>query len=111
MADTKKAGPTPGPWKIAEGRFNYHDEAERDAWGSIEGDECYLATVWADATRLRRDAEANARLIAAAPDLLEALTGLLADIEDYQTRNQLGGHDNHCQVMARAAIEKALGHD
>lgn len=50
---------------------------------------------------------ANARLIAAAPELLEALQGLLADIEDYQRINNLGGENNHWQVIARAAIAKA----
>ncbi|NEM60369.1 hypothetical protein G3V91_22520 [Escherichia coli] len=51
--------------------------------------------------------EANARLIAAAPDLLEALQGLLADIQDYQRVNNLGGENNHWQVISRAAIAKA----
>ena len=44
-----------------------------------------------------KDAEANARLIAAAPDLLEALQYLVG----------LGGGD--CLDPARAAIAKALG--
>jgi hypothetical protein len=34
---------------------------------------------------------------------------LLADIEDYQRINHLGGEQNHAQVMARAAIAKAEG--
>ncbi len=50
---------------------------------------------------------ANARLMAAAPDLLAALEGLLADIQDYQRINNLGGESNHWQVHARAAIAKA----
>lgn len=48
-----------------------------------------------------------ARLIAAAPDLLAALKGLLADIEDYQRINNLGGENNHWQVIARAALARA----
>ena len=40
-------------------------------------------------------------------DLLIALKGLLADITEYQTLNNLGGEDNHWQVIARAAIAKA----
>jgi len=36
--------------------------------------------------------------------LREALSGLLADIEDYQTINNLGGHNNQTQVNARAAL-------
>jgi len=53
--------------------------------------------------------EDNARLVAAAPDLLEALQGLLTDIVEYQTINKLGGENNHWQVIARAAIAKATG--
>ena len=55
------------------------------------------------------EAEANARLIAAAPDLLEALKGLYADQVDYLTINKLGGKDNHWMKAARAAISKAEG--
>lgn len=51
----------------------------------------------------------DARLISAAPELLAALKGLLADITEYQTLNKLGGENNHWQVIARAAIAKAVG--
>lgn len=51
----------------------------------------------------------DAHPIAAAPELLEALKGLLSDIEEYQQINNLGGHDNHWQVISRAAIAKAEG--
>ena len=39
--------------------------------------------------------------------LREALEGLLADIQDYQRVNNLGGEDNHWQVIARAALKGA----
>ncbi len=51
----------------------------------------------------------NARLIASAPELLEALKGLYADQVDYLTINHLGGMDNHWMKAARAAISKAEG--
>lgn len=53
--------------------------------------------------------KANARLIAAAPDLLEALKGLHDDLAEYQRINNIGGYDNHWMVAARAAIKKAEG--
>ena len=53
--------------------------------------------------------EPDMRLIAAAPELLEALQGLLADIVEYQTMNKLCGENNTWQVIARAAIAKATG--
>lgn len=52
---------------------------------------------------------ANARLIAAAPDLLEALQGLHDDTMDYIKLNNLGGENNHWLVLARFAIAKATG--
>jgi hypothetical protein len=49
-------------------------------------------------------AEANLWLI---NDLYEALQGLLGDIMEYQSINNLGGENNHWQVKARAALAKA----
>ena len=53
-----------------------------------------------------RDAELR-RLVAINAELEFALTGLLADIVEYQTINKLGGENNHWQVISRAALEKA----
>jgi hypothetical protein len=41
--------------------------------------------------------------------LREALIGLLADIQDYQRINNLGGENNHSQVIARALINNPEG--
>lgn len=51
----------------------------------------------------------DARLIAAAPDLLAALKLLHDNLAEYQQLNHLGGYDNHDMQMARAAISKAEG--
>ena len=58
--------------------------------------------------RTKQD-EDNLNLIAMAPKLLESLKALLADIEDYQRINHLGGENNQSQFNARAAIAKAEG--
>jgi hypothetical protein len=55
------------------------------------------------------NSSANARLIASAPLLLEALQALHNDIAEYARINNLGGFDNHCMRQARAAIQKATG--
>ncbi len=56
------------------------------------------------------ESAANARLIAAAPDLLEALKIGYAETMEYIQRNHLSGSENnHWLVMARAAIAKATG--
>jgi hypothetical protein len=53
---------------------------------------------------------ANARLIAAAPELLAALKALYEETADYIRINYLGDvHHNHSMQMARDAIAKAEG--
>jgi hypothetical protein len=92
-----EGGHTPGPW--------IHET--EDAWG----------TVWADKPVARvigdsAEAEANARLIASAPDLLEALKGLL---ELPEAKSALAVLDrgigtktiNRAWLDARAAVAKA----
>jgi hypothetical protein len=51
---------------------------------------------------LRLQKEANARLIAAAPDLLEACKRYLEAMEKY-------GHPDKTDRLIRAAVEKAKG--
>jgi hypothetical protein len=90
---------TPGPWRIEErngmaanqyGRFNV-SASHYSRPGVIDGRDCVVEV---------RD-EANARLIAAAPDLLEALKNLVAFLDD---------QDNFkFTEEARAAIAKAEG--
>lgn len=60
------------------------------------------------------EALANARLIAAAPDMYEALKETLDFIEGYGSQRHLGGNsDNcdHCRIkkMAKLALLKAEG--
>jgi len=91
---------TPGPWAIVTGQ-GWRNAAIRPIVMGQQSQHTLARILPND------DCEANARLIAAAPELLEALKGLLADISDYQTTNNLGGQRNHWQVIARAAIAKA----
>ena len=86
---------TPGPWELREG----DDEAFGPAiYSAGAHDMDPLATV----SRVsRRDAEADARLIAAAPDLLAALEDV---VQMYQP-----AFDPPFIERARAAIAKAKG--
>ncbi len=65
---------TPGPWEFHEGSDNSPDEIQigEPILGSIVGDEWHISRIWRDVPQ----ALANAHLIAAAPDLLEALEAM-----------------------------------
>ena len=52
--------------------------------------------------------EANAKLIAAAPDLLEALTMLIEETEDYENNTDEGSFLELARIKSKQAIEKAL---
>lgn len=101
-----KAKHTPGPWQLAE-KYNCCDVR------AVDGP--YVASSNASAA-IRWDVkEANARLIAAAPELLEALNALLdadlyADGEGVCFIKHADTDSGERAVkMARAAIAKAEG--
>ncbi len=81
---------TPGPWRISDARSTkvvLIDDAKGQAVGEL---------VWADVRN-----PADARLIAAAPDLLDALKDLVS---------VLGADSGEAEIVAaRAAIAKAGG--
>lgn len=91
--------PTPGPWLI-EGTTVYTlhrlAHAECNRWSAQ-----FAAYVGCP----REEAEANARLCASAPDLLEALQGLV----DMDVAYQRGPKVEQAVAAARAAIQKATG--
>lgn len=87
---------TPAPWVTEQ------PERKGYVWvSSSDGSRANLATVW----RADGNAMANARLMAAAPDLLEALQSLV----DMDVSYQRGPMVEEAVNKARAAIEKATG--
>ena len=80
---------TPGPWKVDENNKGFVN-IRRDV-DSYTSD---IATVW---DFYAKNYRSNAHLIAAAPDMLEAL----------ETIMDIG--DKACRDIARAAIRKAMG--
>jgi len=90
---------TPGPWTIDREHFSINHPPQTD-----NPNECCLIASYGR----KRDwaHEANARLIAAAPELLEACRAIAL-------LNEGQGRVNMCEVagQARAAIAKATGAD
>jgi|SRR5579864_6445341 len=110
------ASHTPGPWEATKPALSCE----------IHANKIHVASAFAkvpagtsDRYILEPEAEANARLIAAAPELLEALKETLRALESHlneSTRDHnLGNVDLLCPcsqnevVRAKAAIAKALG--
>lgn len=113
---------TKGPWfGLIDGKYNNSKNnwrAEDEEAGCSEAapittqDGTVIALVVAsgDAYFDEDRVSDNARLIAAAPDLLEALKKLLEEKDDYMRRNNLGDPmKESVSKIARAAIAKAEG--
>lgn len=100
MSETKH---TPGPWHIHEDGMKFSREIYPVNYGGKENTErCVLiarVSGWKGGFNTAKEAEANARLIAAAPELLEALQAVVR-IADRKTVEF---------DKARAAIAKATG--
>jgi hypothetical protein len=98
---------TPGPWVVGnQDPLNFGKQRGNgtEPIGFVYGPS------FPERSELGREALSNARLIAAAPELLEALKMGYADTMDYIQRNHLSGAENNrWLVLARAAIAKATG--
>ena len=95
---------TPGPW-IAKSTVASNNNASVILWAD-------RSRPGVHARRLDTKGEfshPDALLLAAAPDLLEALQLLHDNLADYQRINRIGGYDNQDMVLARYAIAKAKG--
>ncbi len=101
---------TPGPWKVCE---QYTDRAVYPISHPIDNDN-QAVSILAEVNSCggtKEQCQANARLIAAAPDLLSALEGLLKVAE--KQIDQSATHEGllNCQALAntRVALAKARG--
>ncbi len=97
---------TPGPWLVEHDdrpgmEWNIHIVVTNTPHTRI----CFMAH---RSTEDNSECEANAHLIAAAPELAEALEQLYQNTADYIRVNKLGDvHHNKDMQDARAALKKA----
>ncbi len=93
-----KAKHTPGPWTVG------HEHLQDDTWfyRVYYSDNRGIFEIATIDKRRRPQATANARLISAAPDMLEALQAIVLLQRDQGRRNL-----PECAAIARAAIAKA----
>ncbi|MEY2681170.1 MAG: hypothetical protein RL661_1401 [Pseudomonadota bacterium] len=110
--------PTPGPWFADE--FGYiwrRDPVELyQNGGNVAGDRpiASVHTGWNKDYFQSYPLEANARLIAAAPDLLEALQEYVRLFEDHCITNPSSEDKDftgYLAELARSAIKKATGEE
>ena len=92
---------TPGPWIVRD-----MPTAQRYIGPSNDGGAPSVAFVLTRVNVPDERLDADARLVAAAPDLLEALRMLYDETADYIRLNNLGGMDNQCMQLARAALAR-----
>ena len=106
---------TPGPWKPVLNSSDYWKVVHPWPDQSFEEANSYSPTVVNVCTKEGDEQESNARLIAAAPELLEALSKFVAFTEQHGEVVFSGGGMsaidvmNACTTKARAAIAKATG--
>jgi|UniRef100_A0A6H1ZBM7 hypothetical protein len=109
--------PTPGPWRVESGTslvWGACDPHDMTSYGmGYPIIECRVspASMWA-ANKGPNIAEgrANARLCAAAPELLEVVRAFVAETVDYAKLNKLGDPEKQHNVKwARSVIAKAAG--
>ena len=108
MSDVKH---TPGPWCVPDQTWSVNLTVEVDGQALVQcpgsgGAMSYTNTICTLNWNRTPEWEANARLIAAAPDLLEALNGLIEEIDDCAQPSDWDFYD-----ASRAAIARAKGGD
>lgn len=105
-----KAGHTPGPWTAAHNGYFWDIRSERDG---LISDACASNSIYRNGDLIPRNeaeaiAVANARLIAAAPELLEALE-MVRDADNDCIADGLPTIPEIARRKIDAAIAKARG--
>jgi hypothetical protein len=99
---------TPGPWKTGHSDpwSVEHDRYGNLAWIGIKAKRKVVAIAMTAGRHENPEYQANARLIAAAPDLLAALQGLLSACDRFAERWAYDDEGKALADAARAAIAR-----
>lgn len=111
---------TPGPWRIEDGCaiVGHWEDSEAIQICSLNMPTWSVDSRYDNVelnrqrnARVNRERPANARLIAAAPELLEACKFTAAKIDLYQNRGTKSDREalDRAEIMLRAAIRKTEG--
>ena len=101
-----KTSHTPGPWEYIES-FDDLDKRSFVVWELDSRTMGHFGSYQAAKEICKQEAECNARLIAGAPDLLEAAQGVMEAFDGYQ--DMTNGQAKARVAKLRAAIDKAEG--
>ena len=96
---TKEATYTPGPWRVFDLFTDLEIVTDRKTAHETESIVQFKG---------QRNAKANARLMAAAPELYDTLEYFFNIMHDYESSLQKG-YVQHAMEMARAALTSAKG--
>ena len=109
MKTIEQLGISPAPWKPGEWFPHCEDNIIRCDYHRKDGSPSTRIVANCNATFSHEQARADARLIAAAPDMYEALRGLLEIVRG--DHSPVYRFDGKCPrvVAAEAALEKAGG--
>lgn len=97
---------TPGPWRVSTCNGNHVLKDNDNHKSKFHGTTIMVANCDYQQTSVGGSKQANARLIAAAPELLEAARAVLAWIEDHQDEQWRHDHEASAEML-RAALAKA----
>lgn len=103
LATKPATAATPGPYSVM-----YHStDNKRDGAYIVDADGYNVAGLWANTCRSIEEVDANARLLASAPELLAALKPLVQHTLHYASTPHAHADAGKHAAIARAAIAKA----
>ena len=107
---------TPGPWRIGalESYDGYTGQPFRNVWAGVDDEATVVARAIRSQGSMTNDVDADAMVISAAPELLEALMAAVDCGMVPTSSAKEGGASRHSRQvevadMIRAAIAKATG--